>query len=328
MTRRLALIPCLGALVALPACIVTHGLGETAEATGGSDDASGGETNPDPSATSGQSGTTAEPTSEGTSGGSDETTAGTDDSTTDTGEPGCEQDPDYVLWQPNGTSFSPLAGVDAAFVAILVGECTVGEIVVAEPKTGDPVWSVPLQCSLAGRFDGALVEDDFAPVIEMTGSVPPTEVVASIGQDVRLRVVLDWWGMGWNGWVVLERLDGTMVLDLVDAEYLDPTSSTWGEQVLEALAGESWHGALALGVADAQCGGPETKCNDEPRAIEVGSLEETPLLLHPWQEGLVGTGIEELQYRVSVTSASATPMPTCTDQPLASYRVAGWAVEP
>jgi hypothetical protein len=42
----------------------------------------------------------------------------------------------------------------------------------------------------------------------------------------------------------------------------------------------------------------------------------------------VGTDVEELTLHVSATSANATPMPACTDTPLASYAMAAWAVEP
>jgi hypothetical protein len=52
------------------------------------------------------------------------------------------------------------------------------------------------------------------------------------------------------------------------------------------------------------------------------------MVLHAGQAGWVGTDVEELTLHVSATSANATPMPACTDTPLASYAMAAWAVEP
>ncbi len=323
--RRIGLIPCLGAVMALPACILTHGLGETAEETGSSA-GTGSETDPEPSGTSGnsQSGTSVgDPTATGQVPGT-----GTDDATDDAnatdGDPSCAQDPDYVRWQPNGTSFSPLAGVDASFVAILDGQCTVGEISVATPEVGDPVWSVPLQCTVHGRIDGdAEVEGGLAPVIELTGTVDYNEVTQALGDEVRLKLVLDWWGMGWNGWLVLENASGLELLDLVQAEYVDPISSTWSEQVGDVMPGP-WRSNLAVGVAESECGGPQTKCNEEPRALNVGIGPDFLLLLHEGQEGIMQSQGPSDLYRASVTSASATPEPTCTDMPLADYGLAMW----
>ncbi|MCX4241582.1 hypothetical protein [Paraliomyxa miuraensis] len=325
---------CLGAALALPACIVTHDLGETAEDTGGaSEDTGGTEMPPDPSATSGV------PTS-ATSGEADEPpdpsvgsdgTDGTDgDPTTgDTGDPGCEQDPEYARWLFNGQGIAPLQGIDPQFAAILTGPCTVGEVVETPGQEGDPTWTIPLQCTLSGRLDAdVMFEGDASPVIEMTGTVPAAEVVDSIGDQVWLSVVLEWWGMGWNGWVMLEDGQGAPVLDLFDAEYVDPIDSSWGLEVSDMLGGAPWHKGMGVGTTDSQCGGPITKCNDEPMAITAGWIEESPLVLHPYQEGMIGTPFPEQQMRVSVTSAHATPMPTCTDTPLASYAMAAWAVTP
>lgn len=334
---RLGLISCLGATLALPACIVNHDLGETAEEGEGSGEGSAGETDPDPSATSGQPGTT-DPTDTatgevpGTTDPSATATDGETDTSTDTdtgGEPTCGIDPDYVQWV-FGASLSPLDGIDASFLAILDGSCTVGEITEAVPEVGDPTWSVPLQCSMQGQLDGnAEFAGEIATELEMHGSVSYGEVVSTYvqGSEVRLKLVLDWWGMGWNGWVVLENpQSGDQLLDLVNAEYLEPSASTWSEQVSTVFPGP-WRSTLSVGVAADECGGAVGECNDEPRALQVGVGPSFELLLHEGQEGTMSSQSGDLLYRTSVTSARATPEPTCTDMPLAAYAFATWMQE-
>jgi hypothetical protein len=324
--NRLGLIPCLGALLTLPACIVTYGLGETAEDTtdgSGEGTGTGVDTDPDPSATSGQPGTTDPSTSSDTATGQvPETTDGPDTETD--GEPSsCDVDPDTVQWQFNGASFSPLEGVDASFVAILGGDCTVGEITESVPEAGDPVWRVPLQCSLQGRIDAdGEFAGELSPVLEMTNTIG-YEVVSSFGDEVRLELVLDWWGMGWNGWLVLENPDtGEQLLDLVNAEYVDPISSTWSRQLGEELPGP-WRSNLSVSVAETECGAVGM-CNDEPRALWMGIGPDSQLLLNEGQEGIMSNEALSLLYRASVTAARAIPMATCTDTPLGHYAFAVW----
>jgi hypothetical protein len=335
--RRLGLIPCIGAVLALPACIVTHGLGETAEgSTDGSGEGTGAGTgadpDPDPSATSGQPGTdptdsatgevpgTTDPSATATDGDTEGETGGETD-----GNPSCGLDPDYVRWQFNGASSSPLSGVDASFVALLQGDCTVGEITVAVPEVGDPVWSVPLQCALQGRLDGdAEFAGELSPVLEMTGSVDYNEVTQPFISGVRLKLVLDWWGMGWNGWLVLEHPNtGEQLLDLVEAEHVDPYSSTWSRQVGDVFGGP-WRSNLSVDVAEDECGGAVGECNDEPRALRIGIGPDWHLLLHEGQEGTMSNQSGSLLYRGSVVAARTNPRPTCTDTPLGSYASAVW----
>lgn len=333
--NRLGLIPCLGALLALPGCIVTYGLGETAEeSSDGSGDGSGdtGEgTSSDPSATSGQQPGTTDPSDtatgqvpETTDGPGTETDGDTDGPDTD-GEPSdCEPDPDYAQWLFNGANFTPLAGVHPAFVAILTGDCEVSEIAETVPEVGDPRWTVPLDCSLAGRIDGdGEVAGQFQLGLEM-GSTVGYELVSSIGDEVRLKLVLDWWGMGWNGWLVLENINtGDQLLDLVNAEYVDPSESTWGRQVGDVMPGP-WRENLSVGEAEDECGGGIDECGGEARAIGIGIGPDYQLLLHAGQEGTMNNEALSLLYRASVTSATATPQPECTDLPLASYAFAVW----
>jgi len=326
---RLGLIPCLGAALALPACIVTHGLGETAEESGeGSGESSGGtEGDTDPGATSGQPITTTDPSGGiGTSEGTDSDPSAGESTTVTDGET-CEGSPEYARWQFSGASLSPLEGIDASFAAILLGEC-----VVTKTSEMDAEWSIWLQCSLEGRIDGDPdVSGEFAPHIQMTGTVPPNEVLDTLGGPVRLKVVLDWWGMGWNAWLVLETLAGAPLLDLVNAEYVDPTQSTWGPEVTERLAGESWHGSLEVSTAtpDPICQVSVTDCDDEASMVVMRwSGAQQAIYLPAGHEDVLPTPIPELSVRASVTSAHTFPEPTCTDMALASYALAAWAVSP
>lgn len=334
--NRLGLIPCLGALLTLPGCVVTYGLGETAEETsdgsgegtavdtdtGASTDPDpSASTDPDPTATSGQPGTT-DPSDTATG----QVPETSDGSATETdGEPAdCEHDPDYAQWLFNGENNTPLAGITPSFVAILDANCMVGEIIEAVPEVGDPQWTVPLDCSVWGRIDD---DADFAGELSfelLLYSNVGYELVSSIGDEVRLKLVLDWWGFDWNGWLVLEnRNTGHQLLDLVKAEYVDPLESTWGEQVGDVMPGP-WRNTLSVGVAEDECGGIVGECGDEPRAVAMGIGPDYQQRLHAWQEGTMNSEALFLLYRASVTSAIATPVAKCTDLPLASYAFAIW----
>jgi hypothetical protein len=332
---RLGLISCLGAALVLPACIVTHGLGETADEGTGSGEGSAGETDTDadPSATGEMPGTT-DPSATGevpgTTDPSDTATDGEPDTGNDTGDmPHCEPSPEHMAWSFNGASFAPLAGIEASFLAILDGDCIIGEITEVVPEDGDTRWTIPLQCAAVGQIDGdAAFAGEVSPVIELRGNVSFGEIVQLSGLDVRLKLVLDWWGMGWNGWVVLEFTngDGIVLLDLVNAEYVDPIESTWVRQVGNVLPGP-WRKNTSVSVIDDQCGGPVGKCGDEPHALRFGIGPDSPLTLHEGQEGTMSNVALLHQYRVSVTSARENPMPTCTDTPLGAYAFVAWYQE-
>lgn len=330
---RLGLISCLGATLALPACIVNHDLGETAEEGGGSGEGSAGETDPDPSATSGQPGTT-DPTDTATGevpGTTDPSATATDGDTdtstdTDTGEASsCDHDPEYLRWQLDDSGLSALAGIDASFVAILNGDCTVGEMTVSVPEEGDPMATIPLQCSLQGQLDGdASFAGDLSPSLELRGTIDFEEVAQVLGQDVRIKLVLDWWGMGWSGWLVLEHPNtGVQLLDLVHAEYLDPYASTWSRQVGEVF-GAPWRANISVGEVDDDCALVLGPCNELSHALQLGIGPDSQLLLHEVQEGTMSNEDLFLLYRASLTTARENPMPTCTDTPLGSYVLSMW----
>lgn len=307
--RRLGFLPLVSALVALPACIIEHGLGETAEDSGNSGQSS--------SDTSGGPSTSSDPSG--------------DDPTTGEDPPGggnllCDPHTDSVIWVSDLT-LTP--GLDPSFLALLDGPCTAGEAILVD--AGDySLWELPLECSLGGRLDDDVdFSGDFSLTILLYGSVPGSELFGSVQGPLQLRMMLDWRGMGWNSWLVLEREeDGAPVLDLTFAEYLDPIDSAWGQEVSDRLGGEPWHGGLSMVAQETECGGDGTECNDQPMAVSVGWGAVASLLLQPFQEGTVGTDIEELQIRTSLTESHATPMPACLDHPQGGYHVVSWAVEP
>jgi hypothetical protein len=306
-------------------CIVNHELGETA--TEGDDESTSD--SPGTGGTSGasndggsQSNTSATPTSD--TGDSGDT--GEDSGTT--GDPvDCELSQDFVTWFPSDF-VDPIPGLDASFAAVLQGPCTASYEALDGIDTY--VWQVDLSCTLSGRIDGdaALVDQAVDMQLTFESSQPPEAYVGSLTEDMQLRVVADWWGMGWNRWFVLSRLDGTIVLDGIDGEFTDPLSSIWSEDVATMLGGEPWHGGLAVGVGPAECGTLDGKCGEEARALDFGWGDGETTPLHSGQAGNVGTDVQELAYGTYVTSALEIPMPTCSDTPLGDFRMTTWAIEP
>lgn len=307
----------------LPGCIAVHSLGDTAEASSGGDPpisthegsaSTDGGLSGDETTVPGDSSSTGEPPDPET------------DSSGTGAAPGCEPGIDVVvLAEPRFPDAIP--GIEASFVAILEGDCDVG---VPRRGGGDPaLLSLPLACALSGRVDGdgELVDQPFSPVLEILSHPEPSVLLGSLGETARLRLVLDWWGMGWNRWLVLERDEGTLVLDLIDAEYLDPTDSSWGPEV-EALIGVPWHGALDLDVGASACGDRPGECGAEPRALSISWSGVGGIALHDQQQGSVGTPIEELMYQAWVEVAAEVPTPQCTDHPLATFQAALWAMQP
>lgn len=314
---RLGLISCLGATLALPACIVTHGLGETAEessdgsGTDGTDGTSMG-TNSDPSATSGQ------PPDTGSSEGGVATTTGEE---TGEAEPGCDAAVEHMTWQLGLAPQAPIEGIDVAFGAVLEGDCTVGEMTVMVPEDfGDPIARIPLACSLAGWLDGdQAFLGERSPILELTGTIDFEEVAQVLGEDIHVKLALDWWGMGWSGWFVLEHPNtGVALLDLVSAEYLDPTESPLGGQVGEVFD-LPWRPHLTVSTQeDDPCALTPGSCGEVQRRLQFGLGRDT-LALSERQADLLSDEELFLLYHTSVTWSRDVSEPTCTDTPLGIY---------
>ena len=328
MTRRLALTLLSTSLV-LPACVIDHDLGETAadEGTSGSD--SDDSTGPDPSATSGQT------TGPGDSSGSAEVTTSpgnpTDpsDTQTDTGEPGdCEPGELWVQWADPFPD--PMPGIDPTFAAVLSGSCTLSGMFSSSLGGQFNQWELYLDCTLSGRVDGdgEIVDQAFMPTIAGTSAIPAEQWLPFLDeQPLQLRVVLDHWGMGWSRYLVLER-DSTVVLDMVDGEYVDPLDGlSWTDDIMQLLEGEPWHGPLTASTEDAYCGQGVGKCGQSPRALELGWAGGETIGLHDGEDDFFGTAVPELSYHASVASAQDLSMPLCTDMPLGDYRFSVWAEE-
>ena len=318
------------AALALPACIIDTGLGETAEddgSAGGSE--SGGDTaDPDPSATSGQppTGTTGDSSGEG-----DVTTDPTDPTDTEgdtEGEPGCEQGEDWVIWADD--FFEPIPGIEAS-TAILEGPCTLDGTFSGSPDGVSYEWEIYLTCTMSGRVDGDpdVVDQPFSPVLHGFSASPLEQWLPFFETDLRLRLVLDWWGMGYSRYAVLHRGDDVM-LDLVQAEYVDPLDGPFWQEELSALLGdEPWHDGIYVGVTESTCDTELGKCGEDPRAIELDwEVAGGGIFLHDGQQGSFGTTVPELMYQAWVEAAADISTPTCTDTPLGDYRFSLWAVEP
>ncbi|MCA9711398.1 MAG: hypothetical protein KDK70_36505 [Myxococcales bacterium] len=320
MTRTLASI-LTSATLALPACIIDHGLGETAEA--GPDEGSGSgsdSTGVDPSATSGLP--------------NDDTTTGatstdppmmTTGSDTDTGEPTCGPGEGAVQW--NSDSREALPGIPATFGAVLEGPCTLSSIFGGLPGGGQVwQWEIELDCMLSGRIDDdtSIVDQAFSPVLSGTSTIPIDEWMPLLElEPLELRVVLDGWFMGWNRYAVLRR-GSTVALDLVAAEYTDPLQGDrWLDDIESLLEGQPWHDAMTMTPLAGGCGEEIGECGEVYQNLEIGWSGGTSTVLHGGQDDVFDTNTGS-SYHAAVTAASEVSPPTCLDTPLGDYRVAVW----
>jgi len=127
---------------------------------------------------------------------------------------------------------------------------------------------------------------------------------------------------------VLHRGDDVM-LDLVDAERVDPRNGGWLEDIDALLGDEPWHDTLAVGVVDAECNTASGKCGQSPQGLEIGWQETGRFpVIHGGQQATFGSTVRELFYQTWVSEAQDITMPLCTDQPLGDYRFAIWGMEP
>ncbi|MCB9714807.1 MAG: hypothetical protein H6712_13150 [Myxococcales bacterium] len=318
-----------GAAVALPACIIDTGLGETADDGGGveASGSDGASDSLDPSATSGPPPTATSGSSSMTSGETGDPTA-TDGPETETdGEPGCEPGDAWVSWAEDFVE--PVPGVEASFAAVLEGPCSLASVFSGSADGVTFEWEIHLSCTMSGRIDGdaGLVDQDVSPMLRGSSAQPLESWLPFFETDLRLRLVLDWWGMGWNRYAVLHRGD-VLVLDLVSGERVDPRQGPlWVEDIDALLGDEPWHDGIAVGVVESTCGSSVGECGESPRAIDL-SWEGSGTVLHAGQQGGFGTAVPELSYDAAVEGASDISEPTCSDTPLGDYRLALWAVEP
>lgn len=332
-------------LLAGSGCIIDQKLGETAT-EGGSESAEGG--TDDPTAGTGTGGSSQSNTSTPGSDGSESDTdtaesssasasASDSDGGSDgsTGEPPvqCEQDAELIQWLPGGFD-EPIAGVSASFGAVLAGDCTLigwGSGDGGAPQTFDAF--LELSCTLDGRVDAQeLVGEPFELHFDFVSTgIDPSALAIAAADDVQIRLVEDHWGMGWDAWFVIERPDGTLLLDVVQASYASPTEPNLSvtDAVLEMLDGEPWHGDLGAGIVDTDCDVFEDKCGGVQRAVELGWQGVPQLVLQAGQTGGIDPNAESAVVRASVWDAlDYSGEAVCTDHPLGVYGMAAWLEEP
>ncbi|MEM7153867.1 MAG: hypothetical protein AAF799_13545 [Myxococcota bacterium] len=339
---RIATLASLTVTLALPGCVIDHQLGETAAdgSTGGTTGGSTGDgamedgSSADPSATSGQLPTVSSSvTASGDDSGSSITATSDDggiptETATDTeGEPNCEEDPRYIAW--NQDSFDALPGIEASFAAALSGDCQLTNAT-QDPGEGH-LWAMELDCLLSGHLDGddSIVDQDFTISLDGSSSDPWMSWIDEVdAENLELRVVLDWWGMGWNRYLVLSDSSGVL-LDLVAAEYVNPTQEgSLVDQAEELVNGQAWHGALDVDIVDSDCTPGGTFCNDEPSAVVFESLDGGDAVqLEPNQSTEIATTDPDRVYQAAVVTAFQIPPPGCPDTPNGSYDFALWALE-
>lgn len=330
-----------GTLV-LGGCVIDQKLGETLgdESGTASGDASGGpgsatdDGSASQSNTSAQPGTTTVAPGDGSTSGDGTDSDGGTDPGTETGVPGeCPLGPDSVRLQWAAPVFEPVEGVSAQFAAALEGACAME--MTSRQLGMDPdefAFELALECTLDGRVDAdPVAAQPFSIDIQMSSAdIDPALLSFASAQDVTLRLAADFWGMGWGVWFVIERGDGTILLDVVHGPSTSPTEPAIGisEDVIELLDGEPWHGGLLVEAVQTECTTFEDKCGGEERAIALGWNGTAQIEVEVDQLGTIGTDIEETSYRANVHTARAYPMPLCTDLPDADYGLAVWAEEP
>lgn len=337
--RHLGLLLLCGTVGSLCGCVFDHELGDT-EGDADSDDAGTTGGGPGGSDDGGSQSNTSTPP--GTDSGSDDGetgddgSSGSDDGTTGGSGVVCESDEDFMFMTP--TDFvDPFPGLEASFAVVLGGTCTPS--VEALDTIDTYIWHVDLSCTVSGRIDqdGEVVDAPLDFTLSYESTQPPEAYTGSLDTTMQLRIVADWWGMGWDRWVVLERSDGVIVLDSFDGQIIDPLDSRWADEVAQLLGGDlgkgeppaPWHGDLAIDLAPAECVLEMPSCGGEARSFDVGWQTPSVTLEHGrGTNGGIGTTVEELSYGVFARSVIEHVPPICLDTPSFELAFSAWAIEP
>lgn len=193
-------------------------------------------------------------------------------------------------------------------------------------------FALELDCTLDGRIDAdPVIAQPFSIALDLSSAdIDPELLPFATSQDVTLRFAAYLWGKGWGAWFVIERGDGTILLDVVQGPVTNPaeTPSAVSDTVLELLDGAAWHGGLLVEAVETECTTIDDKCGAEERAIALGWNGAAQVEVEVGQLGTISTDIEETSYRANVQTARAYPKPLCTDLPGAEYDLAVWAEEP
>ena len=283
-----------------------------------------------------QSNTSTPPgTDSGSEGGSSGDAGSTGDDSTGGGGDICIADDDFLFLSPSDF-VDPFPGLTANFAVVLGGSCTTS--VEALDSVQTYLWQVDLDCTLSGRIDAdaAIVDQPFVFNLTYESAQPPETFTGSLAASMDLRIVADWWGMGWDRWVVLERPDGVIVLDSFDGQLIDPLDSEYAEEVAQLLGGDlgmgeppaPWHGELAVELAPADCTLEMPSCGGEARSFDVGWQTPSTILAHGQGTTGIGTTVEELAYGVFAQSVIEHVPPVCLDTPAFELAFTAWAIEP
>jgi hypothetical protein len=321
-------------------CVVKEDLGETAGEGGesGSDGESG-----EPASTATDSGgslpgMTGEP-GEGSSGSSNEGDESESGATGDSGDGGplgaCDIHPEAMQHDPIPGRDQPIPGLEAFETAVLDGPCMMTYADIPEDRSDSPDterFGLVLDCILDGSLDGEpVVAEPSMLLFPMAAwEIDPQALPMAAAQDVRLRLAHALIGFGLNTWLVVEREDGTILLDSISAIRLDPTDPDipFAPEVSDLLAGAPWHGGLEMSTVATRCDSIDNGCGAIQRAMELGWEGGPPVRLELWQTGTIPTDLEETSYRATMGRAVEYPRPECVDTPDAYHRLTIWAEEP
>lgn len=315
-------------------CVVKEDLGETAgeESGSGSDGSSDGPASTSDDSNVSLTSTTGVP-DDASSGASDE---GEGDGSGTTGDDrplgACDSHPETLLYDPGAGDESPIPGLDAFETAVLDGPCMLGYSDTPENRS-DPEdmerFALVLDCVLDGSMDGEPVVSDASVLLYPMAAqgIDPTTLAVAAPQGVRLRLAHALVGFTYNTWLVLEREDGTILLDSVWAIRTDPTDRDIpiAAEVSELFAGAPWHGGFEMETVATRCDGLDPGCGAVQRAMELAFEGGPELRLELWQTGTIPTDLAGTSYRATVGRAVEYPQPECVDTPDAYHRFTIWA---
>ena len=229
---------------------------------------------------------------------------------------------DFLAWQEG---LDPLQGVDASFFAALVGPCTVSDRSDEQGPDFAVTTTVVLDCTFDGRIDGQTELSGEAMQITTGFTRMGADIGLQADQDVQVRFVAQWWGMGWDRWLVVESDTGALLVDAVAGEYADPDATT-NAAVAEVFGTDPWHGSFVIGTEESGCPVSD-ECNAVARAMSAAWDGLDGVTLDGGHTADVPTPLDSAQYRFSVGDARAWPEPACTDLPVADYRAVLWQLQ-
>lgn len=322
-------------------CLIGQDLGETAgdESGSASDGSSGGPSTATDDASVSLSGTSAQPGDDGSgsSGESDSDSATTGDDTDDGGVPGvCDPHPQSLQYDGDPAQEWEIGGVAASETAVLAGPCTMQQSLLPDEEPGPPQtyrFVLSLECALDGAVDGnPIIGQPYSVALGMYSiEIDPELLPLATAQDVQVRLAYELVGYTNNLWVVIEREDGTILLDMISAIYIEPTDPELAisDEATRLLQGQAWHGGLEVSQVPTRCETIDGDCGAVQKAIELGWEGTAQAQVEVDQIGTIHTDLEETRYRACVRQAAVfTKHHQCLHMAKARTVLAIWAEEP